>query len=750
MTVKRVQELVALFVERRESGDRTPMEAFAEEHPEYKEELLRALKKVQETEQVLGDIGLPIDRLGPYRLIEQIGSGGMGRVFRATHEELTHAVVALKLLQPQVLTDERARRRFEREARVLSDFEHPGIVKVIDHDTLSGVPYLAMEWVRGPTLATLLEDAREEHAQQNHRTPSDALRLKEHSKGYTTAVSLVAGLARAVEAVHAAGVLHRDIKPGNVILRDGSSPVLVDFGLTRSDATLSLTGTGELLGTPRYMSPEQARGEETDERTDLFALGLILYELLTLKAPREGLEAMAVLRQAGSKPIPPVRRSAPRVPKALNQVVLRASAFRPEARYQTVTELAADLEAILTHESVRARRFSVSEHLINAWAVHPRTLAGTVLCLLVLACLPLLREGPPDFDVLIERASLAYAADDLAGLAANAQQILAYDPEHPVGLFLEGLATDDLKGSTSSSFVRSLVQGLAHARGKVWPQARASFEHARELDPDSPLPQVLLDRLQQQIDQQQRKSEADAPNTLEDWLLLAQVFNGKERYPEAETAALRTIELDGDNQAAWVELCKAQYYQGNPQEALSSAQQGPAGAATQYAHTLLLSKKAVASDHARRVLKGVLQANPTDVKALRTMGLSYDTACLIGEARPWYEQAVQVAPQSLKDLRNLAWLLGGGSRNTCPKCADWYGDHPEDMDIEKARDLNLRILELDRGRQGLVSASCQELVRLGFAEQAQAMIEQILEEDASLKDPRQLNRLQKELDRLGR
>ena len=132
------------------------------------------------------------------------------------------------------------------------------------------------------------------------------------------------------------------------------------------------------------------------------------------------------------------------------------------------------------------------------------------------------------------------------------------------------------------------------------------------------------------------------------------------------------------------------------------------------------------------------------------MGLSYDTACLIGEARPWYEQAVQVAPQSLKDLRNLAWLLGGGSRNTCPKCADWYGDHPEDMDIEKARDLNLRILELDRGRQGLVSASCQELVRLGFAEQAQAMIEQILEEDASLKDPRQLNRLQKELDRLGR
>jgi hypothetical protein len=250
------------------------------------------------------------------------GTGGMGTVFRARDQQ-TGQPVALKILD---LLDTRGAHRFAREAALLAELVHPGIVRYVCHGTTLGAGYLAMEWVEGESLA--------------HRLATSGLTCAE-------SVHLGAAVASALGAAHRLGVVHRDIKPSNILLPDGSAerPKLIDFGIARRLLqSVELTHTGALIGSPGYLAPEQARGDrDVDARADLFALGSVLYECLTGRAAFAGQNVMAVLTKILLAEPPPLPSNCPEAPPVLVELISRMLAKDPELRPRDGAQVAAEL-----------------------------------------------------------------------------------------------------------------------------------------------------------------------------------------------------------------------------------------------------------------------------------------------------------------------------------------------------------------------------------------------------------------------
>ncbi|HEY9282844.1 MAG TPA: protein kinase, partial [Pyrinomonadaceae bacterium] len=254
---------------------------------------------------------------GKYRLDALLGEGGMGTVYRATHL-LIDRPVAVKVLRPRFVEDEAAQQRFRREARAAGRLRHPNAVAVTDFgDTPEGYVYIVMELLEGRTLRELIAD----------EGPLPAGR----------AISLMEQAAAAVAAAHEAGVIHRDLKPGNVFVAQGEAArpavKVLDFGIAKLAAesaedadAKNLTQTGVMIGTPRYMSPEQCDGEKLTPASDVYSLGVILYEMLTGTPPFNGPTPLAVALQHSSKPPRPPRELVPAIPAELERVVLHALA----------------------------------------------------------------------------------------------------------------------------------------------------------------------------------------------------------------------------------------------------------------------------------------------------------------------------------------------------------------------------------------------------------------------------------------
>ena len=272
----------------------------------------------------------PGTRLGRYLIVETLGSGGMGVVYRARDEKLERAV-AIKMLMPGVLPGEEARRHFRREALALAKLNHPRIAAVYDVGEQDGADYIVMELVEGASLAAKLQ--------------AGPLPVKE-------ATAIAQQVAEALEEAHEHGVIHRDLKPANVMITPKGNAKVLDFGLAKmlalsSDSTLSLAETGGLLGTPLYMSPEQALGRTLDARTDLWSLGALYYQALAGRPPFEGDSSIAVLHAITTEPLPPIRALRTDVPPLAEHVVTRALEKDCQLRYQRAADVATDLKRLL-------------------------------------------------------------------------------------------------------------------------------------------------------------------------------------------------------------------------------------------------------------------------------------------------------------------------------------------------------------------------------------------------------------------
>ncbi|HEX9945397.1 MAG TPA: protein kinase [Thermoanaerobaculia bacterium] len=337
-----------------------------------------------------------LDReLGPYRLVREIGSGGMGVVYEAEDTRLRRRV-AIKLLPPELSRDRGAKERFLREARAASALDDPNICTVHDIGERDGQLYIIMAYYEGETLKERLA-----------RGPLPI------SEARQVAIEVARALARA----HEAGIVHRDIKPANVMLTRHGKVKVLDFGIAKMRGDATLTHIGSSPGTPAYMSPEQVRGEPVDGRTDIWSLGALLYEMLAGCRPFPGDDEWAVLSAVQSRKAEPLERIRPEVPQALSRTVAKALAKDPAERHQSAAELLSDLE-------LRPSVLSALRHWRRGRGVRAAVLALIVAAGVLLALL--LKEflwrpaAPPALRVAVLRPGMTSVNDpELAFVASD-------------------------------------------------------------------------------------------------------------------------------------------------------------------------------------------------------------------------------------------------------------------------------------------------------------------------------------------
>ncbi len=326
------------------------------------------------------------DRIGPYRLIEILGRGGQGIVYRADDTRLERTVALKVLTLPVASVSQGRRTRFRREAAILARLEHPGICTILDADLEGDTPYIAMRFVEGETLAVALTRARDGQdgstPSTDMATPSSASRLLAPRRAVDLAqtLSFFERAARTLHAAHEAGVVHRDVKPGNLMVSTDGSPVLLDFGLARGgdDESVALTRSDEVFGTPAYISPEQLEsGRHVDRRTDVYSLGVVLYECLTLNRPFHADSNAALSEAIRFAPIPPLRRANPSLPADLEVVLETALEKDVARRYPTALELAEELRRVREYEPIRARPAGPLVRLQRWSRRHPVVAMGT-------------------------------------------------------------------------------------------------------------------------------------------------------------------------------------------------------------------------------------------------------------------------------------------------------------------------------------------------------------------------------------
>jgi eukaryotic-like serine/threonine-protein kinase len=442
-----------------------------------------------------------------YEIDEPLGRGGMAQVFRATDRVLGRPV-AVKVLDRKYKDDAKFVTRFRREAQSAAGINHPNVVSVYDTGSEDGLHYIVMEYVDGDTLADLLR-------REGPLTPGRAVAIGEP-------------VARALEAAHEKGMVHRDVKPGNIMVDRSGTVKVVDFGIARAAADDTLTQTGTVLGTAAYLSPEQAQGETVDARSDVYSLGCVLYEMLTGRPPFTAESTLAVAyKHVREDPVPPSQLN-PDVPPELDAVAMTALAKDPAARYPSGGAMREALSAAATGEMPAAVGVAPTEPLAGgdtAVITQPATVPATVppeerrgapgwlpwaviavivLALLVLAALTLGGDGQPrqagqtdrqgqqpggqpaegtspspaETDPVTE-AYLNLEAVVLAGQSSGevddkAAEEVRKQADEALGKFREG----DLEGAGAELGEAHLKVQEAQFKGEITSEARAAEIHA--------------------------------------------------------------------------------------------------------------------------------------------------------------------------------------------------------------------------------------------------------------------------------
>jgi predicted Ser/Thr protein kinase len=686
VSAERIEDLVARFLDRREGEPALAPERFAADLGPLREPVLAAIGRALDFERALHD-GAPAAprEIAGYRIVREIGRGGMGAVYEA---EKQGARFALKLLHPACVSAPSAMQRFVREASALARVRHASVVALRDHGVAGGEPYLAMDFVEGRALSDVAERTEPRRA-----------------------AWIVRELASAVAALHEAGIVHRDIKPHNVIVRGDGTPVLVDLGLASLAGDDTLTASGAVLGTPRYMAPEQARGEAPDERTDVFALGLILYELLCGRPARAEGSRERVLADVARGSVPPPRRWTRGLDRGLERILASALAWNRARRMPSARALADDLGRFLAGEPVRAHAPSRVARAVDAMRREPRT-AATVTLAVALA------------------AVAGWSAWSSFGPGSRAR---AHEAERSVDAALaawlqgtEAVARAEVERARRSrasgrslDLARALVDrdpAVAPLRDRALVEAwlRGDFAAAAELaapgaggdSADPGRDAVHAEALRRSM--QAERAVAEARNARLRWpgsaaiaCVLASALADEGDAAGAVTAARDAVALLPRSAPLHAQLARslasASDVAGAVESALTAAElyrlDGVAGE-TELARLLAGAPEVagVASELERRVA-----AEPGLALAWFALGWLRDDEHALARAADAYARAADSDPGLVRARTNLAHLYAGAQRGSCKRCDAAFAEAPQMFAPERALEELTAALRADRG-----------------------------------------------------
>ncbi|MGD9634996.1 MAG: serine/threonine-protein kinase [Pirellulales bacterium] len=461
-----LERIVESITAQLQDGRRVDLEGLCADHPQHAASLralLPLMTSLVGAAEATGDgtadgvngsdcKSHPQRELGDFRILRELGRGGMGTVYEA--EQLSMGrLVALKVLPFAALAQDKSLQRFHNEVRAAAALDHPHIVSVYSVGEERGIHYYAMQLIRGRSLADFIVEMRKSAGLEcgNDRLPVDNYRLPVNNAPPAKAISAVVetstlaetarsaaapeygrgteyfrfvarlGIqtAEALQHAHDQGVLHRDIKPSNIMLDASGEPIITDFGLARIEADAGMTMTGDIIGTLRYMAPEQALAQRVviDHRADVYSLGATLYELLALRPAFAETDRSVLLKQiAFEEPLPP-RRLQQQIPIELEIIVLKAMANHREERFQSAQQLADDLRAFCEHRPIKARAASAAQRL-RKWAWRHQSvvtaIAGALVLLLALsaASIAVLKRAESRTAAALDKTSaLLYTAD---------------------------------------------------------------------------------------------------------------------------------------------------------------------------------------------------------------------------------------------------------------------------------------------------------------------------------------------------
>jgi serine/threonine protein kinase len=336
-------------------------------------------------------------QLGDFRLGRPIGKGATGIVHEAVQLSVSRTV-AVKVLAPMMVSNAERLERFRREAYSQSRLRHPHVAPAFFFGSAEGIPYLAMERVNGTSLREHMARERKRLESAHARDPKPVFDPFDPR----TAARLIAQVASALDHCHRKGVIHRDVKPNNILIDESFEPRIIDFGIARDQSLDTLTRANDVYGTPYYMSPEQARSRRrpVDHRTDVYSAGAVLYEMLTQQPPFPGRDSLTVLDKICNERLKAVRSLNPRVPRELELICHKAMEKDPALRYGTSAELAQDLESYLSGRTILARAPSIARRSRAFISRHPSLAASSLAVILLVG-----------FGALLSRRGDALAAD---------------------------------------------------------------------------------------------------------------------------------------------------------------------------------------------------------------------------------------------------------------------------------------------------------------------------------------------------
>lgn len=422
-----LEDILEIYLQELADGNEPDQEAYLTAHPDLADSLrgiFRTLDFVETTSRSLSASTIaPGSVLGEYRILREVARGGMGVVYEAVQKSLNRRV-ALKVLPTGALLSDSAKERFTREAATAGKLHHTNIVPVYAVGEERGIHYYVMQYIEGRSLAEHLRQMRE-----SDETPDAAYIRRVANWGLQAAE----GLAHA----HKHGVVHRDVKPSNLLLDAKDNVWVTDFGLARADAHETITVTGDLIGTAKYMSPEQARGggSTLDGRTDIYSLGATLYELLSLRPPFEGESRDQVLNQIVMSSPRALRDLSPLVPRDLETIIGKCMERDADRRYRDARQVADDFRRFINHEPIRARRTPWVVKAMRFVRQHRGHAAGVVLALVLgLTSIGLVvkmrrQEGQRLLETAFERIMFEQDFSDASNLLDKAESMGVHSAE---------------------------------------------------------------------------------------------------------------------------------------------------------------------------------------------------------------------------------------------------------------------------------------------------------------------------------